>query len=232
MKHFLSHKFRDAIKSVRYPIMHTILYFLAMMPASSFMLSQRTTNVKTVLHSTLVTASSNIDPAFVDWEMREANNDDKNLMMDFLHRIRNFHTVLAGLEAGPMLFKEGETIQSLMPQVPNCHVILAQDTDGGAEDPIGFASYQLRYEGFGPPLMHMEHLYVDSNCRSKGAGLALMNKLALIGKIHKCSHMEWSVDRLNVRGVEFYHRIGAKSTDKSEGTTNTMKWIPTVWCTN
>lgn len=209
-----------------------ILYILAMAPAaSSFVRLSQQNVLKVALHS----ASSDTDAAVeVTWEMREAHNGDRDLMLEFLRRMRSFNTVIAGTTPNPHLFKEGSTIQSLMPQVPNCHVIFAQDNsnaDGGgtAVDPIGFASYHLKYKGFGQPLMHMEHLFVDSTCRSKGAGLALMNKLALIGQKHKCSHVEWSVDELNVGGVRFYERIGAKPSDKTEGTTNTMKWIPAVW---
>jgi ribosomal protein S18 acetylase RimI-like enzyme len=179
------------------------------------------------------------------FEMREACNYDRNLVVDFLEQLRAFHVGLLG-ESGhpphsPPLIKEGDTIQSLMPQIRNCHVILAQPTSlkGGVDEAIGFASYHLKYSGFGAPLMHMEHLFVNPKCRSKGAGLALMNELATIGKHHKCSHVEWSVSSHNVRGVEFYIRLGALGTGKdptlvdcagsSIDASNTMKWIPSAW---
>lgn len=173
----------------------------------------------------------------IDYEMREASNVDTSLVMGFLGQLRSFHDGLwtgAPPHSSPLV-KDGETIQSLMPHLRNCHVILAQQTlsDGCLGVPIGFASYHLKYSGFGPPLMHMEHLFVDPTRRSQGAGLALMNELASIGKTSHCSHMEWSVHQRNARGVEFYHRIGATSTGNPETSCpddpTTMNWIPSAW---
>jgi hypothetical protein len=192
--------------------------------------------------------------------MREAQNCDTNTVIDFLAQLRKFHGSLSGddddtAESTTTLIKDGNTIQSLMPHIRNCHVVLAEpmvgeDTESTCNEPIGFASYHVRYTGFGPPLLHMEHLFVNPKCRSQGAGLALMNELANIGKQYRCSHMEWSVHKENVRGVQFYHRIGAvthhvngpqpfladllHNTPKSLGSqhmkeSNTMKWIPAAW---
>ena len=194
----------------------------------------------------------------VEFKMREAQNHDTNIVTSFLDQLRTFHESLDDdtFQSTTPLIKDGDTIQSLMPHIRNCHVILAEPTvEGGIErtctEPIGFASYHLRYTGFGPPLLHMEHLFVIPNCRRQGAGLALMNELANIGKQYRCTHMEWSVDKENVRGVQFYHGIGALTniidspqstlmvnllnnatkcleTGRDE-TSITMKWIPATW---
>lgn len=169
----------------------------------------------------------------VVWEVRDANNGDVNLVTDFLQKLRNFQAEISGEEPQPSFFKVGGTLQSLMPHVPNCHILFAQNSisgrSGRAKDPAGFASYTLKYAGFGPPYIHMEHLFVDSTGRSNGAGRALMDELAHIGKLHRCSHLEWSVAKHNMRGVQFYDRIGAKCTDEATGKSYHMKWVPAVW---
>jgi ribosomal protein S18 acetylase RimI-like enzyme len=183
----------------------------------------------------------NSDPlsTVIAFQMREATNVDTNLVIGFLSQLRSFHDgLLTGSGSPPhsaLLIKEGNTIQSLMPHIQNCHVILAQPTfsDGCLGLPIGFASYHLKYSGFGPPLMHVEHLFVDSSSRNQGAGFALMNELADISKNAQCSHMEWNVDQRNIRGVAFYHRIGATRTGRTDNDSSddstTMNWIPTAW---
>ena len=197
----------------------------------------------------------------VEFTMREAQNHDTSIVIGFLDQLRTFHNSFhddgTAQTATTPLIKDGDTIQSLMPQIRNCHVVLAQPTiegemDSTCSEPIGFASYHLRYTGFGPPLLHMEHLFVNPNCRSQGAGLALMNELANIGKQYRCSHIEWSVHKENVRGVQFYQRIGAVtnviqndpqtvvelhrinhqptySSKSHDETSTTMKWIPAAW---
>lgn len=178
----------------------------------------------------------NLFSSIIDFEMREASSIDTNLVVGFLGQLRSFHDELcigSPPHSAPLI-REGNTIQSLMPHIRNCHVILAQPTlsNGCLGQPIGFASYHLKYSGFGPPLMHMEHLFVNPSSRSQGAGMALMNELASIGKSSKCSHLEWNVHQRNIQGVAFYHRIGATGMEQQDGTcddSTTMNWIPLSW---
>jgi ribosomal protein S18 acetylase RimI-like enzyme len=173
----------------------------------------------------------------VDYEMREASNFDTHLVIGFLGQLQSFHdSLLTGsAQHSAPLIKAGNTIQSLMPHVRNGHVILVQPTlsDGCLGPPVGFASYHLKYLGFGPPLMHMEHLFVNPSSRSQGAGLALMNELASIGKTSHCSHMEWNVHQQNFQGIAFYHRIGATRMVHAATSccvdSTTMNWIPSAW---
>jgi ribosomal protein S18 acetylase RimI-like enzyme len=216
--------------------------------------------------STWLTSQTNVpkpiaSKILVKFTMREATNSDTYIVSGFLDQLRTFHAGLlpdsrdaddVGDGATSSLIREGDTIQSLMPQIRNCHVVFAQpmaiiessDKDYKKIAPIGFASYHLKYTELGaPPLMHMEHLFVNPTYRSQGAGLALMNELANIGKQHRCSHMEWIVHRGNTRGVQFYKGIGAKDIEQhqivnpqkdtrgvgNDNASNTLKWIPPQW---
>jgi ribosomal protein S18 acetylase RimI-like enzyme len=215
-------------------------------------------STSTWLAAPICIPKSDSSNTLVKFTMREAKNCDTNIVSGFLDQLRTFHSALLPeiestqlVVATSPLIKEGDTIQSLMPQIRNCHVVFAQpmtvmgstNIDNKIE-PIGFASYHFKYTQLGaPPLMHMEHLFVNPNCRSQGAGLALMNELANIGKQHRCSHMEWSVHRENTRGVHFYNSIGARHIEQlqmvninshmsgngKDIVSNTMKWIPAEW---
>jgi Acetyltransferase (GNAT) family len=251
------------MSSFRNMPLNRLMYFLFVGPAVCFMQDQaglhREPHVRYAATSAVVAPIRPSGPCtIVDFTMREAQNFDTKIVVSFLDQLRTFHDSLHDgdtAQSTTPLIKDGDTIQSLMPQIRNCHVVLAQptiigETESACSEPIGFASYHLRYTGFGPPLLHMEHLFVNPNCRSQGAGLALMNELANIGKQYHCSHMEWSVHKENVRGVQFYHRIGAvtlvvndaqpkvvdliKNTPKKlinshDETSSTMKWIPATW---
>lgn len=222
-----------------------LLYVLLVVSADSFSINSFDHYHNSALYNTLSTTLDVRPPVDLfgtcgAFEMREASNIDTNLVIGFLSQLRSFHDGLWTEEndTPPMtapLIKEGDTIQSLMPHIRNCHVILAQPTlsTGCLGIPIGFASYHLKYSGFGPPLMHMEHLFVNPSSRNQGAGLALMNELASIGKTSRCSHMEWNVHQRNLRGVAFYHRIGATSMEQTESgccdDSTTMNWIPSAW---
>lgn len=239
------------------------LYLLFVGPAICFMQDKPASYRERHIHygeSSRVAASTRTSNpgTTAGFTMREAQNHDTSIVISFLDQLRKFHDSLHDgetIRATASLVKGGDTIQSLMPHIRDCHVVLAQPTIEGdieriCSEPIGFASYHLRYTGFGPPLLHMEHLFVNPNCRSQGAGLALMNELANIGKQYRCSHMEWSVSKENVRGVQFYHRIGAVThvikdpqqevvmdlvnspnnlSSSHDEASNTMKWIPAAW---
>ena len=50
--------------------------------------------------------------------------------------------------------------------------------------------------------------------RSKGAGNLLMTELQQIARENNCTHLAWTADARNTRGIEFYHRLGAKIIDR------------------
>lgn len=79
------------------------------------------------------------------------------------------------------------------------------------EREIGFALYCFRYSSFaGQPSFWLDDLYVNENMRSQGAGTALMTRLVEIATENDCTHLGWTADKRNTRGLNFYHRLGAK----------------------
>ncbi len=61
--------------------------------------------------------------------------------------------------------------------------------------------------------------------RSQGAGTALMHNLAHIAQINNCTHLAWTADARNSRGLSFYQRLGAQITEQ-KGYRCFLTWIP------
>jgi len=78
---------------------------------------------------------------------------------------------------------------------------------------------------FGQPSIWLDDLYVDENMRSQGAGSALMGYLGQVAKNHDCTHLAWTADARNTRGLSFYYRLGAKITEQ-KGNRCFFTWKP------
>ena len=52
--------------------------------------------------------------------------------------------------------------------------------------------------------------------RSKGAGTLLMTELQQIAYKHNCTHLAWTADARNTRGLEFYYRLGAEIIEQRQ----------------
>jgi GNAT superfamily N-acetyltransferase len=71
-------------------------------------------------------------------------------------------------------------------------------------------------------------LYVDEAMRSQGAGAALMSYLTGVARKNDCTHIAWYTDARNVRGLDFYHRLGAEIRQHN-GNRCLLEWMP--WTT-
>lgn len=52
-----------------------------------------------------------------------------------------------------------------------------------------------------------------------------MERLAGIARENDCTHIAWNADARNLRGLAFYHRLGAEITDRHENRCF-LRWIP------
>jgi GNAT superfamily N-acetyltransferase len=59
--------------------------------------------------------------------------------------------------------------------------------------------------------------------RSEGAGTLLMNKLQQIADENNCTHLAWTADARNIRGLKFYRRLGAEVSEQ-KGDRCLFKW--------
>ena len=78
-------------------------------------------------------------------------------------------------------------------------------------EPVGFAFYFFNYSTWiGRPGLYLEDLFVRPSARGKGAGKALLAKLAQIAIEKNCYGMRWQVLDWNQPAIDFYDSLGGK----------------------
>ena len=154
-------------------------------------------------------------------KIRTATFDDISLIFSFIQKKSEFDRNI-GAFSGELKTSKDKIHQTLFDKVPFAHVLLAESS----EHEVGFALYGFRYSSFaGQPSIWLDDLYVDKDRRSQGAGAALMEKLAQIAAENDCTHLAWTADARNTRGLSFYHRLGAEITEQKENRCF-LTWIP------
>jgi GNAT superfamily N-acetyltransferase len=154
-------------------------------------------------------------------KVRTATSNDVPLIFSFIQKKAEFDRNI-GAFFGVLRTSEEKIYKTLFVPVPFSYVLFAENS----EREVGFALYGFRYSSFaGQPSIWLDDLYVDESMRSQGAGAALMNYLASIANKNDCTHIAWNADARNVRGLRFYHRIGAEITEQS-GNRCLLKWAP------
>ena len=95
---------------------------------------------------------------------------------------------------------------TLFDERPAAEVLIAR-LDG---TPVGFALFFQSYSTFlAKPGIYLEDLFVLPEHRGRGAGKALLVRLAQVARERGCGRMEWSVLDWNAPAIEFYQRVGA-----------------------
>ena len=154
-------------------------------------------------------------------KIRIANSSDVNLILSFIHQKARFDRNI-GAFSGKLTVSAEKLQQTLFTKIPFAYVLLAEVE--GKE--VGFALYGFRYSSFqGQPSIWLDDLFVDEQMRSLGIGRALMNRLAEIAQENNCSHLGWNADARNIRGLSFYHRLGAKII-KQDTNRCFLEWKP------
>lgn len=120
-----------------------------------------------------------------------------------------FITELAVYEkaAEQVITTAAQVEHSLFGENSNADALICQ-IDGAV---AGMAVYFYNYSTWlGKRGLFLEDLYVSPAFRSKGAGLALMQALAVKAVAAACGRFEWNVLRWNTPAIGFYESIGAE----------------------
>ena len=148
-------------------------------------------------------------------------SDDVSLIVSFIHKKSEFDRHI-GAYAGVLRVSEEKVRKTLFGTIPFAYVLFVESLNVE----VGFALYGFRYSSFaGQPSIWLDDLYVDENSRSQGVGKVLMDKLAAIATENDCTHLAWNADARNIRGLSFYHRLGAEITEQ-HGNRCFLKWEP------
>ena len=106
---------------------------------------------------------------------------------------------------------EADLAEALFGAHPACEAIVAE-IDG---TPVGFALYFRTYSTFvGKPGLYLEDLFVVPEARGKGAGKALLARLAAITIERGYARLEWAVLDWNEPAIGFYKSLGAGPMDE------------------
>ena len=164
----------------------------------------------------------------VDWEITRAQDEDIEILAAMIKRKREFDRGLNGEEyCKAMQPRQGTTLKTLFPGLPQCKTMFIAEPDSPPDDYVGYATYGTKHEGFGPPYLWLEDIFVDPTRRSGGAGTLMMQRLAQEAADLKCTHVQWIVDQGNFRGISFYEKIGAQIDCRDVyQNMSRMKWVP------
>ena len=106
---------------------------------------------------------------------------------------------------------EADLAEALFGARPSCEALVAE-VDGA---PVGFALYYRTYSTFvGKPGLYLEDLFVVPEARGKGAGKALLARLAAITVERGYARLEWAVLNWNEPAIGFYKSLGAVPMDE------------------
>jgi GNAT superfamily N-acetyltransferase len=153
-------------------------------------------------------------------KIRPATPDDGSLIFSFIQKKSEFDRQI-GAFSGVLQVSEDKIRKTLFGTIPFAYVLFAEYS--GHE--VGFALYGFRYSSFaGQPSMWLDDLYVDDAMRSHGAGAALMTRLARIARANDCTHIAWTADARNIRGLQFYDRLGAEIAER-QGNRCFLRWV-------
>jgi GNAT superfamily N-acetyltransferase len=94
---------------------------------------------------------------------------------------------------------------------PMAEVLIAE-LDGA---PVGFALFFHNFSTFeGRPGLYLEDLFVAPEARGRGAGKALLVRLAQLALERDYARLEWWVLDWNSPAIKFYRALGAKAMDE------------------
>lgn len=142
--------------------------------------------------------------------IRSATVEDTSSIYSWIQKKAEFDRQI-GAFSGVLQVSEDKIRNTLFSSIPFAYVLFAEIGDRQ----IGFALYGFRYSSFkGQPSIWLDDLYVDEGMRSRGAGSLLMRHLANIARENHCTHLAWTADDRNWRGLNFYHRLGAEIVDR------------------
>jgi len=153
--------------------------------------------------------------------VRPAAPSEVTLVLSFIKKKAAFDRTI-GSFAGTLQTSAEKIHNTILGPKPFAYFLVAEM----AEQPVGFALYYFRYSSFaGQPSLWLDDLYIDEERRSQGAGAALMQVLAQIAKDTCCTHIGWTADARNTRGLKFYQRLGATVTEQ-KGNICFLTWTP------
>ena len=136
----------------------------------------------------------------MDLTFRFAVEQDTPLILNFIKELADYEHMLDQVVA------DEATLADQLFQKKNAEVLFA--LENGRE--VGFALFFHNFSTFlGRSGLYLEDLYVRPDCRGKGYGKAILQKLASIAVERGCGRLEWWCLDWNKPSIDFYLSLGA-----------------------
>jgi GNAT superfamily N-acetyltransferase len=137
--------------------------------------------------------------------VREATPDDAATIFGFIRDLAEYEKLLDEVTATP----EG-IARDLFGANPRVFCDIAE----GDGEPVGFAVWFYNYSTFwGRHGIYLEDLFVRPQARGKGAGKALLARLARRCVEEGLPRLDWAVLDWNAPSIAFYDSLGAETLD-------------------
>lgn len=146
-----------------------------------------------------------------EFRVRAGEPADLHSIAELIRALADYERLLHAIE-----FDEPTLGHFLFGDRPYAETLLAEDEATG--EAFGMALYFHNFSTFlGRPGIYLEDLFVKPEHRGRGAGRALLARLAGIAVERGCGRLEWSVLDWNQPAIAFYEKLGARPN--SEWTT-------------
>jgi len=134
--------------------------------------------------------------------IRPATPADAALMLDLIRGLAEYER-----EPKAVIATEADLVRHGFGPAPKYRCLIAE----WHGKPIGFALFHYNFSTWrGQPGLYLEDLFVYPDMRGKGAGKALLQRLAQIALEEHCYGLRWMVLEWNDPALKFYESLGAE----------------------
>jgi GNAT superfamily N-acetyltransferase len=133
--------------------------------------------------------------------IRPATVDDVGLLRTLIRELAEFERQL-----DLCVIAESDLARDGFGPDPKFRALIA----GWDGQPAGYALFFGYYSTWAGPGLYLEDLFVRSQFRGKGIGMAMLSAVARIALQEKCCAMRWEVLDWNQNAIELYKSLGAE----------------------
>lgn len=135
-------------------------------------------------------------------EIRPADQQDVAAIASLMEELDRFY---GATDIEPPGQRIPQIVAALFQEPRAAYALLAWEN----ERVVGMATYSFLWPAAGVTRsLYLKEIYIAEAFRGKGIGVLLMKRLCRVAVERECSRVEWTTDKNNVLGEEFYERLG------------------------